>query len=171
MPEYIDLYDADRNPLGITAERGAPLEKGQYGLAAGVWIFSSKNEIFLTRRSLEKRFMPGKWENTGGGVQAGETTRTAAVRELFEETGIVCEAEELVFIGTTTHENHFGDDFALRRDFPAEQVQLQPGETCDAKWVTEEEFDRMIASGELAPSTAANLAPFRERWNAVLHGK
>ena len=78
MPEYIDLYDADRNPLDIVVERHAVLEEGQFGLATGVWIFNSENKIFLTRRSFEKRFMPGKWENTGGGVQAGETTRTAA---------------------------------------------------------------------------------------------
>ena len=168
--ELCDLYDANRRPLGITVPRGTALQPGQYLLAAGVWVFNSKNEILLTRRSLQKKFMPGRWETTGGHVQAGETTAQAAARELLEETGILCTADQLQLIGTTVRQSYIGDDFALRRDLPAERVRLQPGETCDAMWVSEEKLDQMIASGELAPSVAASLAPIRQRFSELLQG-
>ena len=95
--------------------------------------------------------------------------RTSAKR-ILEETGILCTADQLQLIGTTVRQSYIGDDFALRRDLPAERVRLQPGETCDAMWVSEEKLDQMIASGELAPSVAASLAPIRQRFSELLQG-
>lgn len=48
----------------------------------------ARGHILLTRRDASKRYMPGKWENTGGHVVSGEDSPTAAARELAEETGI-----------------------------------------------------------------------------------
>ena len=47
-----------------------------------------ENQFLLTLRSPEKKEYPLCWENPGGGVQWGEESLTAALRELKEETGI-----------------------------------------------------------------------------------
>ena len=39
--------------------------------------------------------LPPRWITPGGGIDAGETAKQAAVRELFEETGILVTQEEL----------------------------------------------------------------------------
>jgi 8-oxo-dGTP pyrophosphatase MutT (NUDIX family) len=45
-------------------------------------------EVLLAQRSLEASFMPGVWVFPGGIVEADETPRDCAVREVAEEVGI-----------------------------------------------------------------------------------
>jgi 8-oxo-dGTP diphosphatase len=42
-----------------------------------------------------------QWELAGGTIDAGETPRDCAARELHEETGLVCDARALRFVGAT----------------------------------------------------------------------
>lgn len=44
--------------------------------------------------------------SVGGAVHLGETTEEACIREVYEETGLNCEIERLLFI----HENFFYDN-------------------------------------------------------------
>jgi recombination protein RecT len=46
-------------------------------------------EVFLVRRRRAASFMPLAFVFPGGGAEPGEDARTAAVRELFEETGVL----------------------------------------------------------------------------------
>lgn len=89
MQEYWDLYDENRRPLGETHLRGLALPKGTYHIVVEVWTVNSKGEILLTLRDPKKETYPDKWECTGGSILAGETSKTGAVRELFEEIGIM----------------------------------------------------------------------------------
>ena len=47
----------------------------------------------LIRRAVTDRSFPGKWELPGGVAEAGEAPTDAVVREVAEETGIVCTTE------------------------------------------------------------------------------
>ena len=160
--ERMDLFDGDRSPLGRTASRGALLAEGEYIVAVGMWIVNSKREILLTKRSAEKRYMPGKWENPSGHVLAGETSERAVIRELEEETGInVCLAD-MRFLGTAKVGHYFGDNYCVYKDVELNDVRLQPGETCDAKWVTLEELKRMAHDGELSAAVWEHMAAYRD---------
>lgn len=133
--EVWDLYDRDKNLLGKTHLRGYPMKKGEYHIVVQLYIVNSKGEILLTKRAPEKTF-PLQWEMTSGSALAGETGRVAAVRELREETGIHCEADELIYLGTQIEVDRFlMESYYLKRDVPIEDVVLQKGETVDCKWV------------------------------------
>lgn len=156
--ELIDIYNAQGRPTGAVRERGQRMQEGEYVMAVGVWITDSENQILLTQRSLEKAFAPGKWENTGGHVLAGEDCAAAMVRELQEETGISVSPEELIYLGDSAPTGHYlSKNYGLRLQRRPEQIVLQPGETCDAKWVTPEELGRMARMDELAPSVVDHL--------------
>ena len=91
--EWNDIYDADRNLTGRVHMRGTPWKPGEFGLVVCVWVYDGRGRMLLTRRAPEKSFA-GTWENSGGAAKAGETSRQAISRELFEETGIRAEPEE-----------------------------------------------------------------------------
>ena len=141
--EYSDVYDADRHLTGRRHLRGTPWRKGEYGLIVCVWVYDGRGRILMTQRAPEKSF-PGTWENSGGAAQAGETSRQAIARELFEETGIRANPEEFELLDSRRDRDAFFDFYSLRNDTPIENIVLQPGETSDVKWVTFKEIHQMI---------------------------
>lgn len=141
--EYSDVYDADRKLTGRRHLRGTPWRKGEYGLIVCVWVYDGKGRILMTQRAPEKSFA-GTWENSGGAAQAGETSRQAIARELFEETGIRADPEKFELLGSRRDRDAFFDFYSLRDDTPIEKIVLQEGETSDVKWVTFREIHQMI---------------------------
>ena len=161
--EHWDLFDISRNPLGKTRLRGTPALAGEYHVVVSIWTVDSAGNILLTLRDSAKESYPDRWENTGGSALASETSRQAAVRELFEETGIVASEEELLLLGEQIARDSFVDHYFLQRDVPITEIRLQQGETADAKWVTLATLDEMIADLTLAKPIGEQFNEIRER--------
>jgi 8-oxo-dGTP pyrophosphatase MutT (NUDIX family) len=79
-------------------------------------------EYLVLRRSPEKL---GYWHLVAGGVDWGEEPRTAAARELAEETGLAAEPEAL---GESLSYSLAGDPEPVRARFPAgtERITVWP---------------------------------------------
>jgi mutator protein MutT len=146
--EWNDVYDADRQLTGKLHKRGTPWKKDEFGLVVCVWVYDGSGHLLLTRRAKGKSFA-GTWENSGGAAQAGETSRQAIARELFEETGIRAEEAAFELIDTDRDRNNFYDFYCLKRYVPEEQIVLLPGETDAAQWVTFERIHEMIADKQI----------------------
>lgn len=52
---------------------------------SAIIIRAKDNKVFVTKRSNDKKFSPGKWETVGGNVEVGETLEEALKREIREE--------------------------------------------------------------------------------------
>lgn len=171
MQELWDLYDENRNPLNVKHIRGRRMRYGTYHIAVGIWTVNDKNEILLTLRSHEKPDWPDMWENTAGSVISGETSRQGAVRELFEETGIKVEEDELFLLGTERGRTVIGDCYIVRKNVDIKDIVFQKGETCNAKWVTLSELDEMIAESKIAPPVSSRLSRIRKKFEDYLYGR
>ena len=141
--EYNDIYDAEGNLTGRVHRRGSSWKPGEYGLVVCVWVYDGKGNILLTRRARGKSFA-GTWENSGGAAKAGETSRQAIARELFEETGIRAGEEEFEFLRSVRDKNTFYDHYCLKREIPLSDIVLLPGETDGVRWADFDEIHALI---------------------------
>lgn len=148
MDEYNDIYDENRCLTGRVHQRGTPWGPGEYGLVVCVWVYDGRGHLLLTRRAKGKSFA-GTWENSGGAVKAGETSRQAIARELFEETGIRVEPEEFEFLDTDKDRNMFYDHYCVRREVHLKDIVLLPGETDDVMWASFGKVHWMIRTGKI----------------------
>ena len=113
-----------------------------------VWVYDGRGHLLLTRRAKGKSFA-GTWENSGGAAQAGETSRQAIARELFEETGIRAGEEEFELLGTERDRFAFYDFYCLKRQVKLKDIVLLPGETDGVMWASFGKVHWMIRTGKI----------------------
>ena len=146
--EYNDIYDKNRNLTGRVHRRGTRWKAGEYGLVVCVWVYDGNGNLLLTRRAPGKSFA-GTWENSGVAAKAGETSRQAIARELFEETGIRAGEEEFELLSSDRDRNAHYDFYCLKRQTPLDEIVLLPGETDDVQWASMQQVRQMVQSGEI----------------------
>ena len=104
-------------------------------------------EVLMIRRHEKASFVPNAWVFPGGAVDAADTRaslldtmRTAAARELLEETGIAVEAEQLVWtsrwITPAGLPKRFDTYFFLGRAADGAQPNINRDEAVDVVWIT-----------------------------------
>jgi len=151
--EMWDILDADGKKIGRFVRRGDELKEGEYHLVLHIWIKNSKGEYLISKRCPNKDF-GNLWECTGGSAIAGEDSLTAALRETKEELGLTLNPDKGEMIYSLKRLGSFHNIvnvWMFRDDFDISDVVLQEGETCDAKWASQDEINRMIVSGEFIP--------------------
>ena len=154
--EFNDIYDASGKPTGRVHRRGTPWKPGEYGLVVCVWVYDVKGNVLLTRRAKGKSFA-GTWENSGGAAKAGETSRQAIRRELYEETGLAAEDSEFRLLYSDKDNHTLYDFYCLHRQVSLEEIKLLPGETDDVQWATFDKVHQMIRQKKICHIIAAQF--------------
>jgi len=149
MPELWDICDREGNRTGRLHERGRQLQADEFHLVVDICTVNRKGEILVTKRHPQKHW-GGYWECTGGSVMAGEDSRSGAVRELYEETGIKARPDELIFLDRIISGQTLYDEYMLFWNGSLTDLRLQPEEVTEAQWVTLNEFHTMGTEGFLA---------------------
>lgn len=173
MTEYFDLYTADRRRLGRRIQRGAPIPHGEYHIVVQIMTVNSRGEILLTQRVPQKT-SGGRWECSGGCAISGENSREAAVRELFEETGIRADISEISLEWTLTTDSMLRDFYIVHKDVELERLVLQSTEVCAAKWVSFDRLEEMSVNGQTTRTVTRWLemkgGDLRRRVDAIRSG-
>lgn len=150
--ERMDLYDAQRRPLGRVVARGETLPEGAYCLMAHILVFHPDGRILIQRRQPFKKYWSGLWDiTTGGGVLAGEDTARAAMREAWEELGLTVELTGKRPAFTINQGRTFDDYYLIQQDVDLSTLRLQPSEVAEVAWATAEEILKLIREKRFVP--------------------
>lgn len=160
--EQWDVYDINRNKTGKIAIRGNTLEKGDYHLVVFVIIQNSKDQFIISKRAPEKT-APNTWEVTGGSAIKGDSSYSAALREVDEELGIKLSSEGRLIktIRSDSDCSHFSDVWYFREEFDIEKVICQPGEVSEARLATIDEILDLHDKGSFMPGKPGIVSCFK----------
>lgn len=161
--EIWDVTDVQGTPTGTLHRRGdGAVPEGTFHVVASVCLVSSTGRVLVSRRAAGKDY-PLAWEFPAGSALRGESSRTGAVRELAEETGMRLAPDDLVLVGRVIEERALFDLWvAPMRGEPA--AVPDPEEVLDAEWVTLDEVRRRWKDGVFATPWNAR---FDQLWNVL----
>lgn len=142
MKEIWELVDCRGVPSGVLYDRGAggAIDKENYFKVVEVFV-KVGDRVLVTRRHKSK-WCGLLWEAPGGGVIGKESDRAAAVRELFEETGITSSEDELIYLGRYLQHPAMVESFLLVLD-RVPTIRLQESESIDYRFVKKDKLLEM----------------------------
>lgn len=160
--ELWDIFDRERSFQGRTAVRGSPMSKSDFHLIIHAWVRRKSDGRLLISRRLQEIFWGGYWQPTGGSAKAGETSRTAAIRELKEELGIKADDAQSTLLFSyrfvppeKDNPPFFLDSWLFEFDDLSKNIDLkvvlQKDEVSDSKWSTLEEIIELWQKGLFMP--------------------
>lgn len=164
--EMIDLYNNARQ-IVRTAEKHDPIPDGLNKVAVHIWVVNSKGEFLLQQRLATAKKLPNMWGQIGGGVQTGETSWDACVRECSEEMGLTPTLENSILVGTWKRPNDFVDVWLVYSDVNVNDLKLQPSEVQNAKWATLSDIEQMLSDGIFIKSILPGLQMVRNYLDAL----
>jgi isopentenyldiphosphate isomerase len=143
--EKVDILDNNGLPLGYSKKRSLVHRNGDWHKTVHVWIANFHCNVLFQKRSMLKESFPGAWDvSAAGHISAGETSITAAKKELAEELGLECAEQDLHFLCTRKHsavlsnglfiDNEFSDIFVIKADVQLRDLRLQESEVMDVQF-------------------------------------
>jgi isopentenyldiphosphate isomerase len=87
----------------------------------------------------------------GGSAIAGEDSRTAVRRELYEELGIDIDFKDERPFLTVNFSHGFDDFYLIEKDIPLNDLILDPNEVQSARYASLEDILMMIDAGTFVP--------------------
>ena len=144
--EVWDVLNENRELTGEKIIRGEKMKTEQYHLVVHIWIKNKNNQYLISKRTANKVF-PLMWECTCGSAISGDSSLSAALREVKEEIGITLTPNKgkCVYSFKKGYKdcNDFTDIWLFEENINIEDVIYQIDEVCDAKYANKNEIREM----------------------------
>lgn len=159
--EFYDVVDKNRTFIGYKKERGSKLDENEYNIGVEIWFFNN-GKLLLSQRSLKKSH-PGEWEVPGGCSQTGESSEDTLLREVYEEIGIKLKRNDYQLLGTQLYKKQFVDVYKSNLLIDIRTIKLQDDEVLDVKFVTKQEFLKMVNNNEIVKSVVSRFEMIKDK--------
>lgn len=156
--ELVEWIDEDGRVIDVVTRARMRRENLRHRSAAVV-VLSTDGRLLVHRRADTKDLRPGWWDVCAGGVLGvGEAYPDAARRELAEEVGVV--GVDLRRLGSGRFDDvdskELSEIYLAVSDGP---FVLADGEVAEARLVTRDELDGLMAAERFLPTCSAMILP------------
>lgn len=158
--EDLDILDSKGNKTGKVRLKSDAHKLGLWHTGVHIWVYNSKGEVLLQKRSMEKENFPGYWDiSAAGHVSAGEKPIDAALRELHEELGVRASSKDLkkVFVVKETsdytanyHNREFAVVYIIKLDVSPNKLKLQKEEVVAVEFLSLKQFGKNLKNKRFA---------------------
>ena len=178
MDELIDIVTEKGVPIGKTALKSVIHKEGHYHNTAHIWFYTKEGEIVLQQRAASKVIHPLLWDvSVAGHIDAGETIKSGAVREIQEEIGLTIKENDLQRIGVFKCaqsypngiiDNEFHNTFISELKVPLSELKCQPEEVEALKLVSLDNFLELLSRSKTnGHFIASNFEYYNLVFNAI----
>jgi len=159
MDEIVEILTEDGKETYKRINKTIAHKEGVCHGISAIALIDKDGKLLIQKRSANKKNEPNKWDLSGTGhIDIDETPEQAAVRELFEETGIKVEIEELKLIDTylnkakldkDTFINHYTYLFLVQKDIDIKTLKMQESEVSEVIFVDKKKYNEFFNNKEM----------------------
>ena len=159
MDEIVEILTEDGKETYKRINKTIAHKEGICHGIGAIALIDKDAKLLIQKRSANKKNEPNKWDLSGTGhIDIDETPEQAAVRELFEETGIKVEIEEIKLIDTylnkvkldkDTFINHYTYLFLVQKDIDINNIQTQESEVSSTIFVNKKKYNALFNNKEM----------------------
>jgi len=155
MNEQILIVNKNDEVIGLDTKENCHLGNGILHRAITIFIFNDKNKILLTKRSVLKKLWPDFWDTScSTHVRQDETHEQAGERRLKEELGFTCKLKSILKFQYQAKFKNIGSEneiCALLIGNYTGDINPNPDEVSDYKWISVEQLKKEINSPDITP--------------------
>lgn len=132
MAEILDIVDENDNVVGqVEREEARRLKLNTRRIF--ILFYNSAGDVFLQRRSMQKKTSPGLLTTTvGGHVESGATYDETMIKEAYEESGIALDSDKVIPLGKRYYSSPDGMLWISLYLYPFDgdisDLSIEPGE-------------------------------------------
>ena len=159
MDEIVEILTEDGKETYKRINKTIAHKEGICHGISAIALIDKDGKLLIQKRSANKKNEPNKWDLSGAGhIGIDETPEQAAVRELFEETGVKVEIEELKLIDTylnkvkldkDTFINHYTYLFLVQKDIDIKAIKMQESEVSSVIFVDKKKYNELFNNKEM----------------------
>ena len=139
------------------------LETHKNGICHGVSvvaIIDNDGRLLIQKRAKDKKSEPGKWDlSAAGHIDVNESPEEAAIRETYEEIGVIVNNDELIKVTTylckirlnkDTFINHYTYLYIIKKNnIDVTKIKKQDSEVDEIKLINLKEYQDLFNNNEM----------------------